>query len=102
MTVIALQALRAKFSQNSSLRKLLLGTRNAFLAEDSPTDTFWGIKGKNMLGKLLMRVRDELRDGVGRDCPKSPTGIHEVLGNPTQGPWKPTEGPCVHCGKAIY
>ncbi len=57
-----LRGLRAKFVLNPELLKKLLATGNATLHEDSPTDMFWGIKGKDMLGKLLMKVRAELRD----------------------------------------
>lgn len=53
--------LLAKFSQNSALREKLIATGNATLHEDSPTDMFWGIKGKDMLGKLLMEVREKIK-----------------------------------------
>jgi len=60
--------LRAKFSQHPALRDLLLSTGNARLVEVGTTDNavnrLWGEvngKGKNMLGVLLMEVRDELR-----------------------------------------
>lgn len=60
--------LRAKFSQHPSLRDILLSTGNARLVEVGTTDNavnrLWGEvngKGKNMLGVLLMEVRDELR-----------------------------------------
>lgn len=60
--------LRAKFSQHPALRDLLLSTGNARLVEAGTTDNavnrLWGEvngKGKNMLGVLLMEVRDELR-----------------------------------------
>lgn len=60
--------LRAKFSQHEDLRDLLLLTGDARLVEsatvDNPVNRTWGeVKGvgKNMLGKLLMEVRDELR-----------------------------------------
>jgi ribA/ribD-fused uncharacterized protein len=55
-----LKGLRAKF-KDPELRKKLLATGNAVIHEDSPTDMFWGKKGEDMLGKLLMQVRDEIR-----------------------------------------
>lgn len=58
---VMLEGLRAKFSQNGELRLRLLATGYAVLHEDSPTDMFWGKKGQDMLGKLLMRVRGEIR-----------------------------------------
>ncbi len=58
---VMLQGLRAKFS-DPHLKNRLLATGDAILHEDSPTDMFWGKKGKDMLGKLLMQVRDELKE----------------------------------------
>ena len=58
-----LTGLRAKFQQNEDLKKLLLETGDAHIYEDSPIDAFWGGKimgSKNMLGILLMKVREEL------------------------------------------
>lgn len=59
------KAVFAKFTQHESLKKLLLSTGDDLLIEDSPYDTFWGIgknrNGQNMLGKLLMELRDKLR-----------------------------------------
>ena len=37
------KALRAKFSQNDSLRDKLLQTNDRMLVEDSPYDPYWGI-----------------------------------------------------------
>lgn len=63
-----------KFS-NPNLRKTLLDTGNRTLVEASPRDLIWGVglaetspliqypnqwKGLNLLGKTLMRVREEL------------------------------------------
>lgn len=60
-----LKGLRAKFNQNADLKEKLLGTGDALLHENSPSDLFWGVKGKDMLGKLLMQVRQEIsRDEV--------------------------------------
>ena len=55
-----LKGLRAKF-KNPELRQKLLDTENAVLHEDSATDMFWGKLGQDMLGKLLMQVREELK-----------------------------------------
>ncbi len=65
---IMLKGLRAKF-KNHDLRQKLLDTGDAILHEDSPTDMFWGKKGKDMLGKLLMHVRDEIRSGKNKEIP---------------------------------
>jgi ribA/ribD-fused uncharacterized protein len=54
----------AKFSQHDDLRVLLLSTGQLPIVEASTTDPFWGIgkrgDGKNMLGQLLMELRDRL------------------------------------------
>ena len=58
-----LKGLRAKFTQNPELAKMLLATGNAQLHENNPEDFFWGYAdgtGKDYLGKLLMQVRKEL------------------------------------------
>jgi ribA/ribD-fused uncharacterized protein len=62
-----LKGLRAKFSQNPSLKQQLLATGDKALHEKNPDDFFWGYgdgTGKDYLGKLLMQVRAELREGV--------------------------------------
>ncbi len=73
---IVKRGVRAKFLQNKELLELLLGTGNKLLAECSPFDKKWGIgidindpdrfdaskwKGSNLLGRVLMEVREELR-----------------------------------------
>jgi ribA/ribD-fused uncharacterized protein len=61
------KALRAKFEQNPELKKKLLETEGVELIEGNTWgDTFWGQvngKGSNKLGKLLMKIRDELMEG---------------------------------------
>ena len=58
------RALKAKYTQHPKLRKLLVDTGNAILVEHTVNDRYWGDggdgSGKNMLGKLLMKLRDEL------------------------------------------
>ena len=60
------RALLAKFTTHAELRDALLDTKDEELVENSPTDYFWGCGqlggGQNMLGKLLMETRSELRD----------------------------------------
>lgn len=57
--------LRAKFTQHPDLKEKLLATGDAKLIEKSKTDAFWGTgkkgTGKNMLGVLLMDLREELK-----------------------------------------
>ena len=53
--------LRAKF-EDDHLRNRLLSTEDAILHEDSPTDMFWGKKGEDWLGRLLMEVREEIKN----------------------------------------
>ena len=63
-TTFMLTGLRAKFS-NPNLALMLKWTGDAILIEDSPTDMFWGgsLPGSsNMLGKLLMHVREEINE----------------------------------------
>jgi ribA/ribD-fused uncharacterized protein len=58
-------ALRAKFTQHDDLKAILLGTGDATLVEHTSNDSYWGDggdgSGRNRLGQLLMRLREELR-----------------------------------------
>ncbi len=55
---------RQKFTNNETLKKLLLNTGSQDIEEGNYwNDTFWGVcrgKGENHLGKIIMKVRDEL------------------------------------------
>ena len=82
-----------KFNQNSIIADYLLKTENRILVEASPVDAIWGIglsqdskdidniyawRGKNLLGFVLMEVRDFLRD----------FGLFESIGISIETPWK--------------
>jgi ribA/ribD-fused uncharacterized protein len=58
--------LRAKAEQHEYVHRKLLATGERELVEDSWRDDFWGWgpnrDGKNMLGKLWMEIRAELRN----------------------------------------
>ena len=61
------EIVRAKFSQHEDLKALLLATGDALIEEGNTWhDTFWGVdaksgRGQNHLGKILMKIRDELQ-----------------------------------------
>jgi ribA/ribD-fused uncharacterized protein len=59
------EVIRAKFTQHEDLKELLLSTGDAYLAEHTKNDKFWGDggddTGKNMLGRSLMLLRAELK-----------------------------------------
>ncbi|WCK57014.1 NADAR family protein (plasmid) [Aneurinibacillus sp. Ricciae_BoGa-3] len=61
---VMLEGLRQKFKQHPNLLKKLLDTKGYRLRETSPYDSYWGtgrnFKGKNRLGFLLEKVREEL------------------------------------------
>jgi hypothetical protein len=62
-----------KFTQNPDFKERLLGTGDAIICEASPYDAIWGIgtedvksvwKGQNLLGKILMKLRNDLRKEI--------------------------------------
>lgn len=59
------EILRAKATQHEYVRRKLLESGDRFLVENSWRDDFWGWgpnrDGQNMLGRLWMAIRDELR-----------------------------------------
>ena len=67
------EVLKEKFRQHTDLKEKLLATGDAILIEESKSDAFWGTgkkgNGKNMLGKLLIAVREEIRNN--NSAPKS-------------------------------
>ena len=72
------EGLYHKFAKNPTLKEKLLATAQSVLVECNPADSFWSCglnlsdwqiicnpgkwPGANMLGVLLMEVREELKD----------------------------------------
>ena len=63
--VVMWEVLNAKFTQNNDLKELLEATKGSYLLEhnQAPRDDYWSDNhngtGKNMLGKMLMAIRDK-------------------------------------------
>jgi ribA/ribD-fused uncharacterized protein len=59
------RAVAAKFAAHADIRAILLNTGDEEIVEDTTTDHYWGRgrsgTGKNMLGRILMRTRTQLR-----------------------------------------
>lgn len=61
------EIVRAKFTQNTDLAQMLLATEDRLIQEGNTWhDVFWGVdiksgEGENHLGKILMNLRNELR-----------------------------------------
>jgi ribA/ribD-fused uncharacterized protein len=63
------RVVRRKFELHAALRELLLATGEEEILEDAPNhDAYWGIgqdgNGQNKLGKIIERIRAELRAGT--------------------------------------
>ena len=67
------RAVMAKFTQHQDLRDLLVSTGEAKLVEHTENDAYWGDggdgSGKNVLGRILMQIREELRTASPRGHP---------------------------------
>ncbi|GAX37902.1 NADAR family protein [Nodularia sp. NIES-3585] len=59
------KAVLRKFETHQDIKQILLATDNQEIVENSPIDYYWGCgsdgSGKNMLGMILMEVREILR-----------------------------------------
>ncbi|MCD7805127.1 MAG: NADAR family protein [Oscillospiraceae bacterium] len=62
--VVMEELLREKVRQHPYVREILLKTKDYTIVEDSPKDSYWGWgpdrDGENNMGKLWMKIRDEL------------------------------------------
>jgi len=67
--VVMEDCVRFKFTHHAELGRRLLETDDAYLEEGNTwNDRVWGVyqgQGENRLGKILMKVRDDLRAGPG-------------------------------------
>lgn len=65
-TQVMKEAVLKKFLTHADIRDILLATGDNLLVENSPNDYFWGCgadkTGENCLGKILMSVREEIRN----------------------------------------
>ena len=65
---IMLQVVKDKFTRHPNLRTKLLQTGTIRIVEDSPDDSFWGrgrdYKGENKLGRILMKIRSDMQNGL--------------------------------------
>lgn len=63
---VMMTAVLQKFNTHESLKQLLLSTGDQLIIENSPYDNYWGIgsvgTGRNQLGTILMRVREQLNN----------------------------------------
>ncbi len=61
------EVIMAKFTQHKALTATLLGSGDALLVEHTANDRYWADggdgSGKNMLGKILMEVREAIKNG---------------------------------------
>jgi ribA/ribD-fused uncharacterized protein len=64
---IMYEVVLAKFTQHDDLREILLATGDTRIVEHTENDAYWGDdgdgSGKNRLGQILVKVREELRSG---------------------------------------
>ena len=103
---IVKRGIRAKFRQNPDILAMLLGTGNALIAECSANDTTWGIgfgidderwhdvstwRGKNLLGRILMEVREEFRREMAL-CPSASLAHDPDYYNRDIPQWNTTPG----------
>src|SRR5690349_14902585 len=62
------QAVLRKFETHADICAILLATGNEEIIENAPTDYYWGCGadgcGRNMLGQILMQIRQGLRERI--------------------------------------
>ena len=65
---VMLEAVFRKFRMNEDIRNILISTGEEEIIENTTDDYYWGCgsdgTGENMLGKILMKVRDIIKNEV--------------------------------------
>lgn len=65
------EGIYAKFSQNKDIRCKLIETRNDIIEEMSVKESYWGVgpnhDGENHVGKILMKVRSQLKEDLKKE-----------------------------------
>ena len=68
---VMFEAVLRKFETHKELRILLLSTGEEEIVESAPGDYYWGCgadgSGQNKLGKILMEVRNVLRQRMSQE-----------------------------------
>lgn len=58
------EIIQAKVEQHEEVKQALLATSEEEIIEENPNNSFWGNgkdgKGQNQMGKILMRIREDL------------------------------------------
>ena len=77
-TQVMQEAVLQKFLTHKDIGAVLVSTGDQLIMEDSPTDYYWGCggdqTGQNHLGKILMSVREEIRQRWATFSAKGNTG----------------------------
>ena len=78
---VMLLAVKEKFTQHEDLQKKLLQTGEREIVEHTANDSYWGDgggwgRGQNKLGKILMQVRNELKEGIQSDAQRVRFSLH--------------------------
>jgi len=80
------EAVLAKFQQHAPLLSLMLSTGDAEIVEHTKNDSYWGDggdgSGQNMLGLILMEIRDRLRQNT--PVSETPSGSNLAELSPRQ------------------
>ena len=79
-TRVMLDICRSKFVRDSQMAAELLKTGNQKIVEGHTSDKFWGGK-QNHLGRILMRIRSELRECL--LTPKAPDALKTATSSST-------------------